>query len=117
MLGRPLYVEERDIHILFLDFEGFQTAKGAAGDRSAGGKSAAARNNVNSTDSKLFALAALLSSTICFNIHRTFDQKTLEDLEVIKDLHRLIKIRPPDHSANLMRERGTAGGRGTVGDD
>ena len=29
-------------------------------------------------------------------------------------LEKRIKIRPPEQSANLMRERGTPGGRGTV---
>lgn len=115
MLGSPLHLEERGIHILFLDFEGFQSsAHVAPGAKSA--KSSTRTNLANSTDSKLFALAALLSSTICFNIRQTFDEKTLDDLELIKGLEKRIKIRPPEQSASLMRERGTPGGRGTVDD-
>lgn len=107
----PIYLEERDINLVILDFEGFQTARGYQGE-----KANKSRNNINSTESKLFALCSLISSTICFNINKEFNEKTLEDFEVIKDLHRLIKIRPPDHSANLMRERGTPGGRATADD-
>ena len=70
MLGSPLYHDERDVHILFLDFEGFQAGHGPAADRS---KSSRA-NQANSTDSKLFALGALLSSTICFNVVKTFNE-------------------------------------------
>ena len=40
----------------------------------------------------------------------------MEDLELVKGLEKRIKIRPPEKSANLMRERGTPGGRGTVED-
>ena len=68
------------------------------------------------TDSKLFALCTLLSSTICFNIVKTLDERTVEDLELIKGLEKRIKIRPPEKAANLMHERGTPGGRGTVED-
>ena len=68
MLGSPLYHDERDVHILFLDFEGFQAGH-PAGDRSK-----SSRAHANSTDSKLFALGALLSSTICFNVVKTFNE-------------------------------------------
>ena len=70
MLGSPILNEQRDIHILFLDFDGFQAGHGPAADRS---KSSRA-NQANSTDSKLFALGALLSSTICFNVVKTFNE-------------------------------------------
>ena len=113
MLGSPLYHEERDIHILFLDFEGFQSSNAPAGDHRSKNSRAP---NANSTDSKLFALGSLLSSTICFNVVKTFNEQTLEDMELIKGLEKRIKIRPPEMSANLMRDRGTPGGRGTVED-
>lgn len=104
MLGSPFYHEERDVHILFLDFEGFKS--------SARGASSAA----SQIDSKLFALSTLISSTICFNIVKTLDEKTLEELELIKGLEKRIKIRPPERAANFMHERGTPGGRSTIED-
>ena len=112
MLGKPFTHEERGLSILFLDFEGFQSSHGPAGDRS---KSSRA-NLANSTDSKLFALGTLLSSTICFNIVKTFNEQTLEDLALVQQLERKIKLRPPGGSANLMRERGASTGRSTVED-
>ena len=80
MLGKPFTHEERGLSILFLDFEGFQSSHGPAGDRS---KSSRA-NLTNSTDSKLFALGTLLSSTICFNVVKTFNEQTLEDLALVQ---------------------------------
>jgi len=63
----------------------------------------------------------LLSSSICFNIENTFDEKTLNDLNVIKDVEKHIKIRMPTIASSLIRERtgATPGGevRGTVGED
>ena len=89
MLGKPLYIENRDMHILVLDFQGFRFSR--HDDKS---MKRAAVANAMSTDSKLFALCTLLSSTICFNVKKSFEEKTLEDLDLFRDLSRLIKDKP-----------------------
>lgn len=72
--------------------------------------------NAMSTDSKLFTLCTLLSSTICFNVKKSFDEKTLEHLDMFRDLSRLIKVKPSMQASSLMKAGGTPGGRGTVED-
>jgi len=93
MLGKPMYVENRDMHIIVLDYQGFRFSK-HADDKSAKTSNRTAIANAMSTDSKLFSLCTLLSSTICFNIKKNFEEKTLEDLEMFRDLSRLIKVKP-----------------------
>mmetsp|Transcript_5667 Transcript_5667/g.7591 ORF Transcript_5667/g.7591 Transcript_5667/m.7591 type:complete len:83 (+) Transcript_5667:843-1091(+) len=72
--------------------------------------------NQMSTDSKLFALCTLLSSTICFNLRKNFEEKTLEDFDMIRDLSRLIKVKPSNQASSLMKAGGTPGGRGPLED-
>ena len=76
MLGSPILNEARDIHILFLDFEGFPPARHGAG---VGGKSQKSNADKAHRDmnNKLFALCAMLSSTLCFNIVKTFSADTI----------------------------------------
>lgn len=64
------------MHIIFLDFEGLQSSE-----------------NSKTHDAKMFALSILLSSMICFNSMSLFEEKTLEELSLVSDLHRYIKIR------------------------
>ena len=71
------------MHIIFLDFEGLQ-----------------AEQNDAPHDSKMFALAVLLSSMICFNSKTQFEEKTLDELSLCSDLHRYIKIRAPQGLLN-----------------
>jgi hypothetical protein len=109
MWGDPYRInDDCDWHVIFLDFEGFaSTHRGLDKNTS----------KVKSTiDSKLFALCVLLSSSICYNIESTFDEKTLMNLDVIKDFENYIKIRMPTVSSNLVRnkELGEYEGRGTV---
>ena len=40
----------------------------------------------------MFALSVLMSSMICFNSFNEFEEKTLEEMSLIKDLHSYIKI-------------------------
>lgn len=62
------------------------------------------------TNNKLFALAAMLSSTICFNISKTFNADTIQDLDAIKEISERIQIRSSDSQTNqFMREREGAG--------
>ena len=63
---------------------------------------------MQATDSKLFALCVLLSSSICYNIDKKFDEKTLLDLEVMKKLETRIKIRMPTVTSDLMAARNAA---------
>lgn len=106
MLG-PINVGDdgnQEKEILFLDFEGFES-------------SSVSHQNTNSTESKLFALCALLSSTICFNVSKTLSASTLEDLDFLKDLHRRIQIKPAALAENFMRETTGANGRGSIAAD
>jgi len=109
MWGEPYRMDDEcDTHVIFLDFEGFSsTHRGQDKNTS----------KVKSTiDSKLFALCVLLSSSICYNIESTFDEKTLMDLDVIKDFENFIKIRMPSVSASLLKNKQIVEteGRGTV---
>ena len=68
------------MHIIFLDFEGLGAEEN--------------RDN-QAHDRRMFALAFLLSSMICFNSKLQFEEKTLEELTMLTDLDRYIKIRAP----------------------
>lgn len=115
MLGNPIYVEKRKMHILVLDFQGFSFGrKDGEKEKSIHTSNRSAVANASSTDSKLFTLCTLLSSTICFNVKKDFDEKTLEDLDMFRDLSRLIKVKPSNQAAGLMKAKGTPGGRDTV---
>lgn len=107
MLGKPIDFPERNMHLVILDFQGFGVLK----QNDAKSKSTNTRKNVSATsiDAKLFTLCTLLSSSICFNIRKTFDEKTLEDLDMFKELSRLIRIRPSHSAASLMAGGGTPG--------
>ena len=74
MLGKPIHVEERNLHIVILDFQGFRSSK-----KSGAGSVRSEAANVSNTDSKLFSLCALLSSIVCFNIRKGFEEKSFED--------------------------------------
>jgi len=111
---QPMFVNSRGINIVVLDFQGFNFSRYNGGKSAMSGKT----SNINSnlTDSKLFALCSLLSSAICFNVQKTFDEKTLEDLHFIKDLNKRIQIKPSVSAAKLMGESGTSRGRGNKED-
>ena len=93
MLGKPLYVKDRNMHILVLDFQGFRFSR-HDGSKSVATSNRSAIANAMSTDSKLFSLCTLLSSTVCFNVKKSFDADTLTDLDMFRDLSRIIKIKP-----------------------
>ena len=63
------------------------------------------------------ALCALLSSTICFNIRKTFDEKTIDDLDIFKKLGDIIKIKPSHSATSLMHSGVTPGARSTKEDN
>lgn len=106
MLGKPILIPERNMHIVILDFQGFGSRVSDAKSKSTNTKK---NVSATSTDVKLFTLCTLLSSTICFNIRKTFDEKTLEDLDMFKELSRLIRIKPSHSAASLMVGGGTPG--------
>ena len=81
------------MHIVVLDFQGFRFSRYDASKSAATSNRSAFANNMT-TDSKLFSLCTLLSSTICFNVKKSFDADTLTDLDMFRDLSRLIKIKP-----------------------
>lgn len=54
-------------------------------------------------DSKLFTLCALLSSTICFNLRKNFEEKTIEELDMFRDLTRIVQVKPSNEASNLMK--------------
>ena len=78
MWGNPIYVEERNIHVLLLDCEGMGSPK-----------------NTLAYDSKLFALTFLLSSCMVINSMQMFDEKGLNQLALISDLPKYISMVPP----------------------
>ena len=80
------------MHIIFLDFEGLQ-----------------AEENNGPHDKKMFALAYLLSSMICFNSKLQFEEKTLDELSMLTDLDKFIKIRAPQSIFNAITTGGTPG--------
>ncbi len=88
---KPLYIDSRNINILVLDFQGFHFSR-YADDKSAMSSKYALNSGLKdkSADAKLFAICVLISSTVCFNVHKTFDEKTLENLNVFKELTRMI---------------------------
>ena len=113
MWGESTYNEEHKQHLIVLDFEGFSTThRGREKDTSP---------LKSTTDSKLFALCVLLSSSIFFNVEKTFDEKTMKDLDVIQKFENYIKIRMPTLSNTTLRPGldTTPGeeGRGTLEED
>ncbi len=60
MWGSPTYMDDRYLYVIALDFEPFGV------DKSEG------------YDSRLFALALLLSSSLCINTKYKFDESSLE---------------------------------------
>ena len=86
------------MHIIFLDFEGLQASKNSAPH-----------------DCKMFALSVLLSSMVCFNSKVSFEEKTLDEMSMISDLHRFIKIRAPINVATSMNAFGSTPGENEEG--
>lgn len=85
MWGAPIYVKDRDMYIILLDFESLnQPLNGAA--------------STQSYDCKLFALAMVLSSVICFNSKYKLDEKAIEQFSHLIDMPRFLKIRQPPAS-------------------
>ena len=57
----------------------------------------------------MFALAFLLSSMICFNSKLQFEEKTLDELHMLTDLDKFIKMRAPQSSNATLTPGGTPG--------
>jgi hypothetical protein len=82
MWGSPTFVEERNMYVLLLDFEGlYQPLKEAS--------------STASCDCKLFALAILVSSLVLFNSKYKLEDKSMDQFSMLLDLQRFIKIRQP----------------------
>ena len=112
MLGKPIYVETRDLHLVVLDFQGFRSAKH---DKKSGAGSVRSETaNQIHTDSKLFTLCALLSSTVCFNVRKNFEEKQFEEFDMFRDLTRIVQVKPSNEASMLMKAQGTPGGRGEI---
>lgn len=115
MWGETCYNGEHRQHLIVLDFEGFSYSHR--------GKEKDTSPVKSTTDSKLFALCVLLSSSIFFNIEKTFDEKTMKDLDVIQKFENYIKIRMPSLANTALRPGGGGGtpggdeGRGTIEED
>lgn len=77
MWSVPIYNEESEKNIIFLDFEGFSA------DESSDSKL---------YDSKMFALAVLLSSHLIVNSMHVIDEKTLRQMHMIQDLPNRVKV-------------------------
>ena len=69
------------MQLVLLDFEGIQMDQT---DRT-----------FSPRDHKMFTLAVLLSSAICFNSREKFDESSMLEMGLIKDLWKHIKIRAP----------------------
>lgn len=78
MWGSPIHLEDRNLQLILLDFEGIS----ASGSHSP-------------LDCKLFSLAVLLSSMLCFNSKNKLEDQTFEEMALAADLDRYIKIRAP----------------------
>ena len=102
------------MHIVVLDFQGFRSSKSDKKSKAGSVRSDVA-NQIN-TDSKLFTLCALLSSTICFNLRKNFEERTFEELDMFRDLTRIVQVKPSNEASNLMKAQGTPGGRGAIED-
>lgn len=82
MWANPTYVEDRHVHLVVLDFESFCQPL------------ISGHNGKTSYDCKLFALVILLSSTVFFHSRFKFEEKSIEQLSMLLDLQKYIKIQP-----------------------
>ena len=82
MWSEPIYVEERDLHVILLDFEGFSSQKLSQAQSA-------------SADAILFSLACLLSSTVMLNSMTPKNgDLPLDHLKFLTDISSHVLVQP-----------------------
>ncbi|CDW71073.1 guanylate-binding n-terminal domain containing protein [Stylonychia lemnae] len=84
--GKPIFVKNRNMHIILLDTEGSGSLQ---------------KNQTH--DSKIFALVVLLSSFFIFNSMQTIDENSISCLSVAAELSNFIKVKSSGNGEQILQ--------------